>query len=186
MPISEKQKRQALLFVILCVGLLLFVYFRYFNGGNKGTEETQTITSPISSISLTFPSAWTEADFGPNATIEMMHMAKERAVSVIEDSSADYASGFTLHDYIELLKSIFESTAGEPVISATTDIVVSGISAKQFEVSCVIEKARLVYLITCFERNGTFYRIGAWTTPSKYDEAKPVFDSILQTITFDS
>jgi hypothetical protein len=186
MPISEKQKRQALLFVILCAGLLLFVYFRYFNGGNRDAKAFQTMTSPTSSISLTFPGAWTEIDFGPNATIEMMHTAKERAMSVVEESSADYASGFTIHDYTELLKSVFESTAGEPVISTTTNVIIGEISAEQFEVSCVIEKNKLVYLITCFERDGTFYRIGAWTTPSKYDEAKPVFDSILETVTFHS
>jgi hypothetical protein len=154
--------------------------------GLNSPASPQTITSSISSLSLEFPSSWQEIDLNTGSSIEIARLAKEQFLLVREEPSVYFGDGYTLDEYAELVKALIETSAEAPESSATTDIVINGIPAKQFEQSCIVEKVKLKYLITCFEHDGTFYRFSAWSLLSLYDEAKPVFEGILETITFDS
>jgi len=56
--------------------------------------------------------------------------------------------------------------------------------AKQYEITATTEGIKAKVLFTCVENEGIFYQIMAWSLPSKYAEAKPVFEKILNDASF--
>jgi hypothetical protein len=148
-------------------------------------KDIQTVQSENSSLSMDFPKSWKETNLNDIATIQMAAVLKEQYMIVIEESALDFDESFTLDDYtaiiVENMKAGVEG-AEEPILSDIT--VGSSVPAKQFELTGTVDKIKVKYLITCIENNGVFYQVITWSLQSRYDEAKPVFDEILTSVTF--
>ena len=148
------------------------------------TEGVQTVTSYESTLSIDFPKSWKEEALNDVATIQMARTSKEQYLIVIEESSEDFDDDFTASDYIEIIMATMSGAVGASETPVIKDVVAGGIAAKQFELSGSVEKIKVKYLVTCLENDGVFHQFTAWSLQSKYDEAKPVFDSILEGISF--
>ena len=159
-------------------------------GFNKGidsadTGEVQTITSSKSGLSLDFPESWKTAEMNELATIQMALMIKEQYMMVIEEAASDFEDDFTVGEYSEIImknmKAALDAAEGLEIKDAT---VATDLAAKQFELAGSVEKVKIKYFVTCVKNDGVFYQFISWSIQSKYDEAKPVFENILKSITF--
>ncbi|MCL2884124.1 MAG: hypothetical protein FWF49_01385, partial [Oscillospiraceae bacterium] len=152
---------------------------------NGITNKTQVIKSTDSNLSLTFPASWSKQDMNDQATIQMALPSKEQYLMVIEESASDFASDFTLADYTSSVLTSMSAKLTGPNAPAINDAAVGGGSpAKQFELTGTLQQINLKYLVTCVELDGIFYQLIAWSTASKYDAARPAFDTILASLTF--
>ena len=148
-------------------------------------NDVQTITSDFSALSVDFPKAWKTEALNDIAEIQMAQVSKEQYMIVIEESSEDFDADFTLADYTEIILYSMESAIETVEASAVADVAVGdGISAKQFELTGSVNKIKVKYLVTCIETEGFFHQFTAWSLHSKYNDAKPVFDTILNSISF--
>ena len=147
-------------------------------------EKVQTITSDFSSISVDFPESWKTENLNDVATIQMARIAKEQYMIVIEEESVDFSDDFSVGDYADIIRTSMETVIETPEATEITDSVVGGVAAKQFELSGSVNKIKVTYFITCVENDGMFHQFTAWSLQSKYDEAKPVFESILESVVF--
>lgn len=150
-----------------------------------GEDGTQTIKSDVTGLSLEFPKSWKKEELNDVASIEMARLSKEQYMVVIEEEMADFEDGITVDDYAEIILENMSAAvegSGNPTIKEVT--IADGIVAKQFELAGTISKIKAKYLVTCVENDGVFYQFTAWSLQSKYDAAKPVFDTILDTISF--
>jgi len=148
-------------------------------------ESVQTIKSDLSNISMSFPESWKEATLNDVATIQMSLEAKEQYMIVIEETSEDFEDEFTVDDYATIIMENMKTTVeGADVSMINESIIGNNISARQFELSGSVNKIKAKFLITCIEHEDVFYQFTAWSTQSKYEEAKPVFENILKSINF--
>lgn len=155
------------------------------SSGVAEPEVTTAVTSPTSSLTLEFPESWAEFDLNEIASIQMGYTAKEQYFIVIEDYAEDFAPEFNLDQFAQLVVDNLTTTLAvseAPVIADTQ--IAAGIAAKQLEVSGTVDGINITYLITCFYNEGTYYQALAWSLPSAYEEAKPVFDQIINSASF--
>lgn len=152
----------------------------------ENTDETQTVYSAKSALAMDFPKSWKQQnDLNEEASVQMGYPVKEQYMIVLEESTDDFVDDFTLDDYISIVFSNMQVSVEVSENTEITDITINdNLNAKQFEIAGAVEKIKIKYLITCVEYNGVFYQITAWSLQSKYDAAKPVFDEILNSISF--
>ncbi|MCL2784653.1 MAG: hypothetical protein FWD55_04305 [Propionibacteriaceae bacterium] len=152
---------------------------------SSAPEETQQVTSALSSFTMSFPLTWEKLDLNDAASIEMGRSNKDQYLIVIEDVAEDFDSNFTLEDFTDIvlgnLIDMMETATDPQIVDFMTT---RGISGKQVEFAGVVDKIRVKYLLTTIQKNDVFYQILAWSTQSKYDAAKPVFDDILDSVGF--
>lgn len=155
-------------------------------GEENKSEDTQTVQSGNSSLSLDFPKSWRETDLNDIATIKMAAIAKEQYMIVIEETSVNFAENFTLDDYTSIILGNTKQMLIDFEEPSVNEVMIGdNLAAKQFELTGTLEnKIKVKYLVTCVENDGVFYQITAWSLQSTYDEAKPVFDDILKSATF--
>ena len=170
---------------LLSVLVLLLVFSLAGCLAKDAEESVQMITSEETSLSMEFPTSWKKSDLNSDATIQMARLEKEQYLIVFEESTVDFIDEITLDEYVDLAKYQMEAgveTTSEAVVKDVklgTDIV-----AKQFELEGVVDKIKVKYLVTCVENDDYFYQFITWSLQSKYDECKPVFDQILNSIAF--
>ncbi len=123
---------------------------------------------------LTTPPTWTqEYHLNDQADLQISDSDNREYAIVFIEPMSDFADDANLEDYYRLVSNDFEDSISEAQVSAVTDIMVSGYSAKQVEVSGITdEKVKIRYLITVVETPGYFHQIWAWTTASNYETAK--------------
>ena len=146
----------------------------------------QTVKSTNSDLTLEIPASWSEQNLNSIASIQMARLTKEQYLITIEESAIDFADEFTLEEYSSIIMGNMQNAVtdleGIPVIE---DVKVGNdIDAKQFELTCAVDKIKVKYLVTCIDVDGTFYQFVQWSLQSKYDAAKPVFDDILKSTIF--
>ena len=158
---------------------LLLELSKINNDGN------QSIQSGESGLVMVFPKSWSKYELHDEATIQMCNMLKDQYFIVLEEDSIDFASDYTLEHYVS---TIFENMRVGIDTSDKADfkdvVVGKNIKAKQFELAAIVEKIKVKYLVTCTEVDGIYYQFTAWSTQSKYDDAKPVFEEILDSASF--
>ena len=170
-------------------------------------EEFQTVWSTKSSLSFEFPTSWSDASIGDASTIYMGHERNLWFFSVIEEPVAHYIGEFTFDDYVSLVLEMavetyddlgeslayqleeHEMTSWDSSVSNVSDIIDldigDGISAKQFEVSGTVLGYEKTYQVTCLVANNVYYTLIAYTVESSFDDARTVFNGILNSISFD-
>jgi len=149
----------------------------------------QAVTASGSGASLSFPSDWkaTSSNSNSAASIQMENASASQFVMEIEESTADFSSGYTLADYTaQVQKNMVGNVTDGTMESISSCTIGASIPAQQFEFSGTVQNINLRYLVTCTQDNNYFYQIIAWSTVSNYDAAKPVFQSILDTFKFAS
>ena len=119
-----------------------------------------------------------------DAVIEMKLVSKGFYMLVAEATPPN--AEYTLGHYMEFLKKVVEPMVTSAEFTEVSDTVINGFSAKQFEMSGTLGQVETEFFITALEHDGMFYQLTAWADKTKYAEAKPVFDGILETITFGS
>ena len=141
--------------------------------------------SSSSGLSVDFPDTWKETELNDIAILEMSRVAKEQYMIVIEEDGSNLNNDFTLGDYTEIIKNNMTGAVEDAEVSTLSDVTIDGrLTTKQFELSGSVQKIKVKYLVTCMKNDNTFYQFISWSTQSKYAEAKPVFESILKTVTF--
>jgi|GEM_PF-2568814 len=149
-------------------------------GAPGASTSYQTVSSSDSSITLEFPSDWSAGNTNSDASIEMLNPTQSNGVTVITEAASDFRSDFNVDDYTSIvLQSNIDSLNSTDTPTVNDVTIGKNIPAKQFEVSGEIENTKLVYLVTCAEANGYFIQISAFSLPSQYESAKPVFKYIL-------
>ena len=145
----------------------------------------QIVRSNTSGLVLEFPSSWTKDDLHDEASVQMSYPSGALYFCVLEGEASDYVDHFTLDDYgLFVLNNFLETTEvdGTPQYSETT--IGTGNRVKQTELHTVIDGMKISYFITIAKAAGVYYQIHAWTLNSKYMDAKPVFDRILDSADF--
>ena len=152
---------------------------------NYDSEGVQTIQSTESSLVLEFPKSWTKNKLHEEASIQLCFIPEERYLIVIEESGNDFADDFTLDDFVSIVLKNMQLAVDNAEVSAIKDTMIgSGTNAKQFEISCEVDKLKVKYFVTCAVNDEIYYQFVAWSTQSKYDEAKPVYEDILASASF--
>lgn len=153
-------------------------------GDRTEPEKTQTVTSPESALTMQFPAQWEQNDeLHEEASIKMNLMSNEMYMIVLEESAEDFADDFTLVAYADVIQT---SMLGQLTNGETTEVgdttVGESLAALQFELTGEVNKIKVRYQITCFRTDETFYQVIAWSLKSRYDDAVPVFNDILQSV----
>jgi len=150
--------------------------------------ETQLIRSAESSLSLVFPGSWVEMegrDRNEFASIQMGQRLGDQYLLVIEEPTSDFDDDFTLFEYAYLILDEMTYLVNPTDTPLIEDVEIGdSIHAKQFELTGSVDRIRVRYLVTVVEYNDIFYQLVAWSTPSRYDTAKPIFMEILNSVTF--
>ena len=157
------------------------------DGGEAGAA-LQTITSAESSLTLSFPKAWKvyHGELHDDASIEIANPAKEQYMIVLEESAEDFVEGFNVDDYLEIfLEGMVEGIdlEVEPVIQPAK-FGKDGLDARQARMSGAVDSIKVEYFLVCAEVNGIFYQVIAWSLPSRFDAAKPLYDEVIASATF--
>lgn len=151
---------------------------------DKGSD--QTIKSDASSISFVFSSDWSEVSLVEDASIEMANLAAEKYFVVIEESVVDFEDDFTIEDYAKIIMDQMESGIENGEKTGPEKVTIGdNIPAVQYELAGSIDKIKIKYVLTCFEHDGIFYQALAWSLQSKYDDVKPDFLKVLNSVSFD-
>jgi len=185
-------KRVVVTALTLSLVLVLAGCSAFINGFKEGLEQqtgsstdgVQVVSSDVSSLSMEFPDSWRTYELNENSSIQMAHLVREQYFAVIEESGIDFDDNFTIENYASAILSsmlIVVDTTEKPQIM---DAIINGIDVKQFELSGSFEGIRVTYLITFANTNGMFYQFIAWTLQSRYETAKPVFEGILESMSF--
>ena len=149
-------------------------------------SDSQTLKSDLSPISVTFPGDWKDSSLVEDASIEMANYAAEKYFVIIEETSVDFADGFTYEDYAKLIMDQMSSNITDAEVSGPESVTVgNNIPAVQYELAGTIEQVKIKYLLTCFENDGVFYQALAWSLQSAYQGVKSDFIGILGSISFD-
>jgi len=161
-------------------------FIEAFNEGFHGTpdEETQTVNSSESELSMEFPKSWKKETLHEDASVQMGHLAREQYMMVFEEPVSDFPLGFTLGDYADVILESMADTVDTDSAPSIKNTQIGGISAKQFEISGTVDDLEISYLVTMIEHDGMIYQFCAWVLEKRYEYAKPIFDSILDSIDF--
>ena len=178
---------------ILILALVLFTgcgsfvdsFQKGFEEGYNNASGAQTVLSNDAALSITFPNGWQKMELNDTATIEMGRAAEEQYMIIFEESAVDFADDFTVDDYADIIINNMKPAVENAVVSNLDNTTIGeNITAKQIELAGLVSGIKVKYFITFFKSNDVFYQFTAWSLQSKYDQAKPVFDSIIYGITF--
>lgn len=153
--------------------------------------EYTTVKSIESNLSLKFPTTWKHTDLNDDASIGLALPSKEYYYVVIEEKNTDFPAGFTLGEYIGIVSTSMSGAVENAKLSSTQDVeIAQGIKAKQFDLAgsmqAGLQTIDVKYLVTCFEAEGSFYQLIAWTLEKDFADAKPTFDEITNSASFTS
>jgi hypothetical protein len=153
----------------------------FMKGNDNEQDKTpQEVTSTESGIVLSFPGSWSELELNDVASLEMGNEYQERYLAIIEEDLTDFADEITIEEYGDIVFENMQGIVEEPDAGEWADTTVGGdIPARQIVLNAVVENFKVSYLITVFKGDNTLYQALAWSLQSKYDEAVPVFDEIL-------
>ncbi|MDR2737282.1 MAG: hypothetical protein LBB49_06915 [Gracilibacteraceae bacterium] len=150
----------------------------------QGKNEVQTIRSSKSNLSLDFPKNWSAKETEGATTIQMDYRSDKHMI-LLEELVSDFSDDVTLNDYILLTRDTISEGISDVETTEIRDVIISNnMNAKQFEMISSINEFKFKYLCTCVNANGIFYRFVFWCELSMYDDAKPTFDTILNSATF--
>ena len=186
-PLRGKKKRVAPVaiaaFLIAAASMFLIMANLPLDSGGAGEKR---IISSQSGLALQIPDSWGEYELTPDATIQICDRQLTKSMIVFEEPDADFTDDFTLEGYTYLILELMLENDENAEFSEISDITIGGnIMAKQFELSCVIDNIKLRYLVTCTKVDDTFYQFCAWTVQSQFNNAKPVFEKILNSASFE-
>ena len=154
------------------------------NGQESSAEnaaaEFQTVQSTKSSLKLEVPVTWNKLDLNPLATIQMGDIRKEQYLCAIEEPTIELVFPLSLDEYSDLvLNSMLANYDTVDTIILRNITIGNGIQARQIEFNSSFRGTESTNLFTFVKTDEVYYQILTWSTPSKYDAAKPVFESIL-------
>lgn len=148
-------------------------------------DDTQTVSSDISGLSLKVPKNWNIWAAEYPMSISTSESVKGQSLVVVENELINNGVDFDFDSYIipviEGYKINLEST-DNPLIYTTT--IGDGIDAWQYEMEGKYGNIKFKYLMTFVKIENVLYHFITWCYLSFYDESKPVFDSILDSVTF--
>jgi len=151
------------------------------NALEEQVPEPQEITSDVTGIVFSFPENWTEDDeLNEEAAIQMFNFMDIQGFVLLEESTLDFADDLDVQIYGDLIVENF-TTDEPPILSEWNEVSIGleGIPGKQIEITGLVDHMKFKYLITVFKKDTYFYCISCWSTPSRYLEALPAFESIL-------
>jgi hypothetical protein len=191
-----------ILILLLAVTLILGVSTACITIKDKTTSPNNTdneAVEPImktvkssedgSSLTLDVPETWENntAKAATAASISMLSNDGDEALIVIEEKAADFEANLKINKYADMIVQVMQGNdnASDWQIGKLSDTTVgSDITAKQREISVSLDGVNIKYLQTVFKTEDSYVEILEWTTPSKFDESKKVFLSILKTVKF--
>ena len=149
---------------------------------------TKTITSPESSLTLSYPLSWSnlKGELNDDASIELGNPIKEQYLVVIEETDEDFVDDFNVDVYMGMVMDYFLTSIDldkEPDIQKIK-IGKEGIDARQTRISGAVDNIKAEYIYSCLENDGVYYQIIAWSIRSKFDDAEPIYMDVLASITF--
>jgi hypothetical protein len=152
------------------------------SSGRPSTEpadKTKVIAATDNKSELTVPSTWTDlpaAYRNDVAVIQQGEARREQYAMVITDDKSDFT------DFAAFEKAVLEGTKSllEAVeVGERSDLTVGDLPAAQYEVKGTVEGTKIVYWFTMVNGSNGYYQVITWTLPSRQDEAKPVFDKVV-------
>jgi hypothetical protein len=147
----------------------------------RSSTGTQVIDATDGRSRMSVPGSWSkQTDLNEKADLQAGNRITAEFVIVLTEAKEDFAE----MDPAKLLEhhvSGLEKTLASPTRVPTATAQVGAYRAAQAELHGTSGNLNLVYLITAVEGPKYFHGIIAWTTRSRWAEAKPVFDRTIQT-----
>jgi hypothetical protein len=148
------------------------------SGSGSGTE---LIEATDHRSRMTVPSDWSrQSDLNDKADLQVGNRATPEFVIVLTEAKEDFAEMDPAKLLEHHMSGLEKTLAGASRVPLPTSQV-GPYPARASELHGTAENLNLVYLITAVEGPRYFHGIIAWTTKSRYAEAKPRFERAVQT-----
>ncbi|MDR1778639.1 MAG: hypothetical protein LBR14_02635 [Clostridiales Family XIII bacterium] len=146
------------------------------------------VQSTASDLTMSFPEDWSAQELNDLAAIQMGKAKTEEYLALFEFDATAFSDA-TLEDFANLVSEDMKTFISDADVGAWEDVTINGISALQTEVSGTIisdgsgDDVDVTYLVTVFRNDTGFYEALAWSVQNMYEDAKPDFEKILNTVT---
>ena len=183
---EEKYKMNGKKILVLVIFIVLSLVFASCSLLDRdGAEKYKTIKSSTSNLTFEVPASWTETKSSPITSAEATDTSNGNGFFVIEEPADHFVDGFTLDDYSLLVLGEVMKNVGTDAAPTINDVVIcNDIKAKQFEISGSVEGVKAISYFVIAKVNGIFYQIHGSSYAKNYDDAKPTYITIIDSIDF--
>jgi len=155
----------------------------FANQIKKEIEKTQTpkvVTATDNKCQLTVPGNWqTRTDLHEEAALQTANLLSDQYAIVISESKADFNEDILLEDYTDLLKRSTKMKVSDVTFTESKLLEINGYPASQYEAEGSVDKIKIKWIFTVINAPKHFHQVVAWTTPSRFEQNKPVLTEVI-------
>jgi hypothetical protein len=100
---------------------------------------------------------------------------------VISEKKGDFAPGFDLSKYGDVVVGAMRSKLTTPEIGDASSVTINGRSALQYEVRGAVDLVNIGYLVTVIDGAKHFHQVLMWTSKAQLTSRKPSFQKTTAT-----